>query len=87
MRFKRNHTRNGTRYARGDPFTGPVNTGRFLYQRGILEPDGGPDDHVITRNPGPRARQQWGFEDEGPPPAPPAAAPTLDDIRVSSSEE
>jgi hypothetical protein len=87
MRYKRAHTRNGVRVEAGTPYTGPVNTGRFLYQRGILEPDGGPDDHAIARAPGARARQRWGFEEDAAPPpsAPPAPTPSLDSITLSAS--
>lgn len=48
MKFKRKHTHNGKTYAAGDRYTGPVHTGRFLYQRGALEPDGSPEDAAIT---------------------------------------
>jgi hypothetical protein len=88
MRFKKTHTRNGVRHERGDPYSGPVNSGRFLYQRGVLEPDGGPDDDAITRNAGPRARQQWGFEDTNPPPeARPEHAPSLDEIELTPRKD
>jgi hypothetical protein len=85
MRFRKRHTRNGVTYNAGDPYTGPIRTGRFLYQRGVLEADGGPDDDAITRNPGPRARQRWGFDDDAPQ-APPEPAPSLSlgDITVAS---
>ena len=76
MKFKKRH--NGIEP--GTPFQGGVKTGRFLYQRGVLEPNGHPDDEAITRNPGPRARQRWGFEEMAAEPAPPAPAPSLDDI-------
>ena len=82
MKFKKRHNAAQP----GDPYKGDVHTGRFLYQRGVLEPDGGPDDAAITRNPGPRARQQWGFEDTPPPPPPPPPAPSLDDLTLDTKE-
>ena len=83
MKFKKRH--NGIEP--GTPFKGGVNTGRFLYQRGVLEPNGHPDDPAITANPGPRARQRWGFEDTPPPPPPSPPAPSLDDLTLTPSEE
>ena len=67
MKFKKRH--NGIEP--GTPFKGGVQLGRFLYQRQVLEPDGHPDDHLITRNPGPRALQRWGFEEDVTQPEPP----------------
>lgn len=58
MKYRRPHRHNGVAHKAGDPFRGTVNTGRFLYQRGILEPDGHADDPAITRNPG-RRFQAW----------------------------
>ena len=66
MRFKKQHTRNGVRYAVGDPYLGPIKSARFLYHRGVLEADGGPDDHAITRNPG--KRHAWALPDAAPAP-------------------
>jgi hypothetical protein len=66
MRFARKHTHNGVTHQPGDPFTGTVNTGRFLYHRGVLEADGGPDAHFITRNPS--RRHAWGLPEAAPAP-------------------
>ena len=63
MKFKRAHTRNGVRYEVGAAFVGDTNTGRFLYQRGVLEPDGSPGDDLITRNPSRRAGA-WGIGED-----------------------
>lgn len=62
MKFKRRHTHNGVTHEAGDPFTGSINTGRFLYHRKALEPDGGPDDDAITRNPS--RRHAWGLGED-----------------------
>ena len=48
MRFKKRHNRNGRQFEIGDKWTGDVDGGRFLYHRGILEPDGDPRDHLVT---------------------------------------
>lgn len=48
MKFKKRHNRNGRQYEIGDKWTGDVDSGRFLYHRGILEPDGDPRDHLVT---------------------------------------
>lgn len=48
MRFKKRHNRNGHQYEVGDKWTGDVDGGRFLYHRGILEPDGDPIDKFVT---------------------------------------
>lgn len=48
MRFTRPHTHNGHHYEAGDSYTGNISIGRFLHQRGVLEPDGAPDDDAIT---------------------------------------
>lgn len=60
MKFKRRHTRNGVTHEAGEPFRGDKNTARFLFHRGILEPDGSRDDDAITRNPSPRRQHVWG---------------------------
>lgn len=48
MRYARDHTINNRKRAKGDAFTGDTNTGRFLYHRGVLEPDGSENDAAIT---------------------------------------
>jgi len=48
MKFTKRHTLNDVTHEAGDPFTGDVFIGRFLHQRGVLEPNGGPDDAAIT---------------------------------------
>ncbi len=85
MKFTKRHNN----HEPGDPYLGNAQTGRFLYQRGVLEPDGGADDDAITRNPGRRA-QQWGIPDEiTAPPAAPGSSPvaTLDDISLTTETE
>lgn len=62
MKYARAHTHNGVTHKKGDPFDGDVNTGRFLYNRQALEPDGGPDDEAITSNPS--RRHAWAFTDD-----------------------
>lgn len=64
MKYARTHMHNGVTHKAGDPFAGDVQTGRFLYQRGALAPDGSPDDDAITRKPGPRALQRWGLGED-----------------------
>jgi hypothetical protein len=56
MRFAKRHTRNGITFEAGDAYTGDVQGGRFLYQRGVLQPDGSPGDDAITS---PKPKQQW----------------------------
>lgn len=70
MKFKHPHKLNGHQYDTGDPYTGDVNLGRFLHQRGVIEVDGGPDDEAITAK---YRRPTWATEQ---PPTPPAEAPT-----------
>jgi len=65
MRYARDHTRNGVKHAKGDKYTGPTHSGRFLYHRGILEPDGDPQDADITRPA--RAAQAWNVTVQEPP--------------------
>lgn len=48
MKFTKRHTLNGVTYEAGDRFAGDVFLGRFLHQRGALEPDGAPEDAAIT---------------------------------------
>lgn len=48
MKFKRRHNRNGRQFEVGDQWTGDIDGGRFLYHRGILEPDGHPMDGFVT---------------------------------------
>lgn len=48
MKYARRHNRNGTQHEVGDPYRGDIDGGRFLYHRGILEPDGSPMDEFIT---------------------------------------
>jgi hypothetical protein len=48
MKYRKKHTRNGVTHEAGDPYDGPIHSGRFLYHRGVLEPDGSPDDALIT---------------------------------------
>ena len=62
MKYRRQHTHNGVIYKPGDPFTGDINTGRFLYNRRVLEPDGGPNDLAITRDPS--RRHAWGLGED-----------------------
>ena len=66
MKFKREHTHNTIKYAAGDEFTGGTGLGRFLYQRGALEPNGHEDDAEIMRSPGPRAKQRWNITETDP---------------------
>ena len=58
MRFARDHTHNGVHQPAGAAFVGDTNTARFLYHRGVLEPDGAPGDDLVT---GPKTtnRQVW----------------------------
>lgn len=69
MKFKRAHNHNGHQYAAGDKYTGPVHTGRFLFQRGALEPDGSPEDAPITSK---RPLSSWSTGEE---PAVPLSKP------------
>jgi len=55
MRFARDHKRGKTAYRKGDPFVGTVKVARFLFHRGILEPDGNPMDALVT---GPKVTKQ-----------------------------
>lgn len=64
MKYKRPHRHNGVSHQPGDPFTGTVNTGRFLYHRGVLEPDGGPDDEATIQNVS--KRHAWAFTEDEP---------------------
>lgn len=48
MKFTRRHNRNGHQYEIGDKWTGDIDGARFLYHRGILEPDNDPRDHLVT---------------------------------------
>lgn len=48
MKYAKRHNRNGRQYEAGDPYTGDIDGGRFLYHRGILEPDGHPMDKFVT---------------------------------------
>jgi hypothetical protein len=66
MKYARAHRRAGIMHQPGDPFTGTVQSARFLYQRGVLEPNGDPLDHEVTKNPGPRAEQRWNITDDTP---------------------
>ena len=62
MRFTRDHTHNGTRHEKGEPYTGGIGFARFLYQRGILEPDGHTmDPHVTVKRPD---KSAWHSGDE-----------------------
>lgn len=63
MRYKRAHTRNGVRHPAGDAFVGSLDSARFLYRKGVLEPDGNPEDPLVMGAPAP----EWGYE---PPPEP-----------------
>ena len=57
MKFTKDHKRGKTQYRKGDHFDGLVNTARFLYHRGILEPDGDRLDALVT---GPKVtKQMW----------------------------
>jgi hypothetical protein len=64
MRFKREHTLNGVRHPAGAAFCGDPNTATVLYRKGILEPDGGPLDDLVTAA---SARQEWDAEPGEPP--------------------
>lgn len=62
MRFKKDHTHNGTAHKKGDKYEGGIGFARFLYHRGILEPDGSPmDKHVTAKRPN---KQAWHSGDE-----------------------
>lgn len=62
MKFARDHTHNRRRYKKGERYEGDVNTGRFLYHRGVLEPDGAEHDAAITsKRP---QKQAWHSGDE-----------------------
>lgn len=63
MKFTRDHTRNRTLHRKGSQWTGGVDGGRFLYHRGILEPDGSPGDELITGPKPPRAAWHGTTED------------------------
>lgn len=52
MRWARDHNRAGVQHKKGDKWSGPIQSGRWLYHRGHLEPDGDPIDALIT---GPKA--------------------------------
>lgn len=67
MRFTHPHTLNGYRYDTGDAFTGNVSVGRFLHQRGHLEPDGAPEDAAITAK---HTKATWHSGDTIPEPTP-----------------
>ena len=65
MRYAKRHMRDGVTHNIGDPYTGPVHTGRFLYHRGVIEPDGSAEDEPITRaHP---KRQRWLDAHDSPP--------------------
>jgi len=56
MRYARAHaritqTKDGIKrvqHQKGDPYDGDHYNAARLYQRGVLEPDGSPNDHLIT---------------------------------------
>ena len=56
MRYARAHariiqTKDGIArrtYLKGDPYDGDLHNATRLYQRGVLEPDGSPNDHLVT---------------------------------------
>lgn len=85
MRFTRHHTRNGIHYKPGDPYAGPVHSGRFLYHRGIIEPDGGPDDAAITAKH--TRRQAWDVDVPEPPKKRKRRGSAPDVITWSTGEE
>lgn len=48
MKFKKRHNRNGRQHEVGDRYVGDVDGARFLYHRGVIEPDGHPMDEFVT---------------------------------------
>ena len=48
MKFTRRHNRNGRQHEVGDRYVGDVDGARFLYHRGVIEPDGHPMDEFVT---------------------------------------
>ena len=55
MKFTKEHKRGRRTYRVGDRFEGAIKTARFLYHRGILTPDGAPEDALVT---GPKVTSQ-----------------------------
>jgi len=56
VKWKRDHNRAGIQHLKGDKWTGPIQSGRWLYHRGIIEPDGDEVDALIV---GPKATTSW----------------------------
>jgi hypothetical protein len=48
MKYAKRHQRGIRVFQRGETFDGSLNTARFLYHRGILEPDGSDADALVT---------------------------------------
>lgn len=83
MKFARPHTMNGHAYAKGEHYPGGVNTARFLYHRGVLEPDGSPEDAYVTS---PKVKKTaWHDNSDTPEPEPePTPAPKRARTRKAS---
>ena len=60
---------NGHAYAKGEHYPGGVNTARFLYHRGVLEPDGSPEDAYVTS---PKVKKTAWHDNSGTPETTPA---------------
>lgn len=84
MRFTHPHTLNGHRYDTGEAFTGNVSVGRFLYQRGHLEPDGAPEDEAITAK---LASSSWNSGDRSEDTPEPKPAPRRRATRAAKKKE
>lgn len=62
MKFTRDHTHNRVLHKKGARYEGGIGFARFLYHRGILEPDGSPmDKHVTAKKP---QKQAWHSGDD-----------------------
>lgn len=48
MKYAKRHNRNGRQHEVGDRYVGDVDGARFLYHRGVIEPDGHPMDEFVT---------------------------------------